>query len=575
MRRILSLLLVLVLTLGTCALASCELFGETTTTTQKADEPKTLEFELIGNSSYAVAGIGTYSEVELIIPSEYKGKPVTSINDVAFLESRTIEKVLIPNSITSIGNRAFDLCTSLATVEFSGTVEEWKAIEKGEDIFKGCPVQTITCVDGQYCSHVFENWETIKEPTYEEAGLKRGTCTVCEEVEERVIPILKYQISVWVSTTWGVKELTAEHIARFMTNHPEYDAKYEVVIDAVGEGDAASRVLRNPSNAPDIYCFTQDSIPLLVANNLLSPPSEAGADEIKANNDFGSVNAATINDTLYAYPFSSDNGFFLFYDARYVSDEDAKTVEGIIAACQKSRKKFGFDFSSAWYAMAYFFAQPMGDNKPLCVSEWIFTPDGKNATGVNDTLNSDNGLIAMKGIQNLMSSGVWLNSSFDFGGTAAIVTGMWDVYTAQMAYGENMRAAKLPTYTVDGNTYQLGSYGGYKYMGIKPQEDAAKSEFLHALVSELTGEQAQLEKYVEFQIGPSNLKAQQSPEVVANEPLRALLEQNTYAQPQRYIPSDWWTDAAILTMSPKNATSDDDLKEALASYEKAINSYIK
>ena len=64
---------------------------------------------------------------------------------------------------------------------------------------------------------------------------------------------------------------------------------------------------------------------------------------------------------------------------------------------------------------------------------------------------------------------------------AAIVDGVWDSATVQAAFGDNFAAAKLPTFTVDGTSYQLSGFGGFKMLGVKPQIDEAKLAACDAL----------------------------------------------------------------------------------------------
>ncbi len=54
---------------------------------------------------------------------------VASIGNRAFLDCR-FTSVTIPDSVTSIGNEAFFSCNNLTDIYFTGTVEEWNAIEK-------------------------------------------------------------------------------------------------------------------------------------------------------------------------------------------------------------------------------------------------------------------------------------------------------------------------------------------------------------------------------------------------------------------------------------------------------------
>lgn len=92
---------------------------------------------------------------DVTIPSRYKGKPVTAINnaafpnsavtsvtipdsvtsipDAAFYNCGNLETIHIPVSVTSIGNDAFADCPSLMTVTYPGSKTQWDAITKGSN----------------------------------------------------------------------------------------------------------------------------------------------------------------------------------------------------------------------------------------------------------------------------------------------------------------------------------------------------------------------------------------------------------------------------------------------------------
>lgn len=72
--------------------------------------------------SYYVAGIGSCTDAELVIPQMHNKLPVTRIADKAFKECRSITSVTIGNSVTSIGDEAFYRCLSLASVEIPDSV---------------------------------------------------------------------------------------------------------------------------------------------------------------------------------------------------------------------------------------------------------------------------------------------------------------------------------------------------------------------------------------------------------------------------------------------------------------------
>ncbi len=58
---------------------------------------------------------------ELVIPDNIEGSPVTSIGEWAFNRSR-LTSITIPDSVTSIGNEAFGLCTRLTSITIPDSV---------------------------------------------------------------------------------------------------------------------------------------------------------------------------------------------------------------------------------------------------------------------------------------------------------------------------------------------------------------------------------------------------------------------------------------------------------------------
>ena len=383
-----------------------------------------------------------------------------------------------------------------------------------------------------------------------------------------------YDIVLWVSTTEGVKEFTEAQVEAFKALHPEY--KFNITVRTVSEGDAGTEVLKDVATAPDIYCFAQDQISRLVQGGALAPLGEAAAKTVTDNNDAGSVAAATVGNKIYAYPFTSDNGYYLYYDSSKISAEEAQTLEGVVAACEREGVKFGYNLTNAWIMAGFFFSQPVGGGDALCSSTWTYSEDGQNAIAVSDNFNSANGLIAMKEMYEIAQSEAFVDTADNFAGTGAVVTGIWNAGAAEEVYGDNMAATKLPTFVgADGKTYQMGSFSGFKLIGCKPQEDPMMGKLCSDLALYLSSEEAQLERYYEFQWGPSNKNAQNNQDVKDNELLSALLAQNVYSVPQGVIPNDWWTEAAALGTAAINKESTEaDRAQALVDYEAKIQAMI-
>lgn len=376
------------------------------------------------------------------------------------------------------------------------------------------------------------------------------------------------EITLWVSEKEGVAELTQTQIDRFIENNPQYAGKYTFKISGVSEADAASQVLNDVASAPDIYCFAQDQLARLVQASALLQPNDANTATIKSSNDANSVSAASVAGTVYAYPMTSDNGYYLYYDKSVITDPG--TLEGIIADCLAAEKAgttnhlFRYALENAWYTASFFFATG-------CTSNWYMDQDGKY-TSVEDNFNSDAGFAAMKGMQKLASTSIYDSNADIFTNAAAIVTGIWNAGAAEDHFGENLGACKLPTFEVDGTTYQLSSYSGNKLMGVKPSTDSEKNLFCSALALYLTNEECQLERFESQQWGPSNLKAQQNDAVKSNISLVALAAQNEHAVPQGNIHGSWWDIAKVLGADAKEVgATDQDLRDALKEYEDAIN----
>ena len=369
-----------------------------------------------------------------------------------------------------------------------------------------------------------------------------------------------YNITMWVSEKEGVADLFQKQIDAFEAANPGIVITAQ--IEGVTEADAGSKVIADVASAPDMYCFAQDQLARLVQAAALAPLGTNAAATVTANNDAGSVMAGTVAGTLYAYPMTSDNGYYLYYDKSVVTDPE--NLEAIIADCEKAGLKFRFALENAWYTASFFFATG-------CYSNWTMREDGE-FIAVDDTFNSAAGIVAMKGMQKLASSSCYDSDADIFTDAAAIVTGIWNADAAAAHFGDNLGATDLPSFTVDGTAYHLGSYTGNKLMGVKPQQDAKKQAVLHLLAQYLTNEQCQNERYQNFQWGPSNKNAQATEAVQSNASLAALAKQGEYGQPQGQIHGSWWDIAKLLGADAKAGK---DPQQALDEYKAAIDELFK
>ena len=373
-----------------------------------------------------------------------------------------------------------------------------------------------------------------------------------------------YDITVWVAD--AIVDLTKQQIEDFNANNT-LGITFNATVEAVGEGDAATQMITDVEAGGDIFCFAQDQFARLVQAGALAKLGVQAADTVRAANDPGVVAAATAGEELFAYPLTSDNGYFMYYDKSVIPEEDVGSLEKLIADCEAAGKYFSMENeTSAWYIASWFFGTG-------CVSEWETDSEG-TFISLNDTFNSDKGLIAAKGMKKLLDSKYYLSSSDGAGfdaGCAVVVTGTWAYETVSGILGENLGAAPLPSFEVDGQTYHMGSFNGCKLMGVKPQTDAKKAAALHQLAQYLTGEQGQMERFNAVAWGPANLADQADPAVQSNVALAALFEQNKYSVPQGQIHGSWWDIAKVIGTDVKEAKDEEGLKKALQNYYDSIS----
>lgn len=122
-KRILSMLLVLLMVVSLVPTAALAYKSDTD-----------VAYAVTGGNIYFDKSTGTItycdsSVKEAIIPETIEGVGVSCIGSSAFYKCRILTSVTIPNSVTSISNRAFDGCTSLMEFVVSESSKSFSAVE--------------------------------------------------------------------------------------------------------------------------------------------------------------------------------------------------------------------------------------------------------------------------------------------------------------------------------------------------------------------------------------------------------------------------------------------------------------
>ena len=335
---------------------------------------------------------------------------------------------------------------------------------------------------------------------------------------------------------WGAEEdteLMNRIIQSFQTKY-QGQADFRISFQVQGESQCKDALIGGLEDGADVFTFADDQLNALAAAGALNPIGNAA--EIRGRNLQSTVEAATINNQLYAYPLTADNGYFLYYNRQYITEEQAGTLDGILEAAAASGKLFTMDWSSAWYVYSFF------GNTGLQV--------GLNSDGITNycTWNQTDGDIRGIDVAQAMlriaaNPGFASRTDEEFlagvkdGSVIAGVSGVWNSVAIKEAWGENAGAAKLPTYSCSGRQVQMASFSGCKLIGVNAYSE--HPEWAARLAEWITNEENQRLRFEMRGQGPSNIVVADSEEIRQSPAIAALLEQSEFSQLQR-IGGKFW-----------------------------------
>ena len=338
-------------------------------------------------------------------------------------------------------------------------------------------------------------------------------------------------LTVWAEeANWDVLN---QMIDSFKEKHAG-EAEFEITLVQESDAETKNVLLGDIYNGADIFPFADDQLNSLVAAGALEPVPNAS--EIKEANLEDAVAACSINDTLYAYPMTADNGYFMYYNKDYFTEEDVKTLDGMLAVAEEAGKKITMDWSSGWYLYAFFGNTGM---------EFGINDDGvNNHCNWNTTEGSIKGTDIAQSLLNISASPAFANAGdSDFlagaqdGSVIAGVSGVWNEVEVRKAWGDNYGAVKLPTFTCAGQQVQMASFKGYKMMGVNYY--SKHKEWALKLADWFTNEENQNLRFVERSQGPSNKNAAASDAVNKVPAIQAVIAQSEFGVLQRVGNSYW------------------------------------
>lgn len=370
-----------------------------------------------------------------------------------------------------------------------------------------------------------------------------GVFSGCNTVE----PPKDVMLSVWCASE-DIPMIT-EMVEAFKEKYKD-EANLSITISAEGEDTCKDTILANPEAAADVFSFAADQFNSLRAAGALLKLTE-NADSIKRANSASSVEVVTASDgQLYAYPATASNGYFLYYNSNYLTEEDVKSLDRILEVAAKNGKKVTMDIGSGWYIYSFF----KGAGLDVELSD-----DGTaNVCNWNSTSGSYTGVdVAQAMLRIAEHEGFFACGDDTFkadaknGSVIAGISGTWLSNDIKEAFGDGYAAAKLPEYTIKDSSVQMHSFAGYKLIGVSAHTD--EPIWSQRLADWITNEENQLKRFEMRGEGPSNINAASTDEVKASIAISALSEQSRFGHLQN-VADSFWTPTSIFgnTIAAKN-----------------------
>ena len=369
---------------------------------------------------------------------------------------------------------------------------------------------------------------------------------------------------------WGAqddKDMLTKLVSDFKEAHPEKE--WKITVSFVGEDDAATEILKDVSAAADVFSFASDQIATLKKAGALYRVTKS---DVKTRNTDASVQAATVDGDMYAYPASSDT-FFLYYDKAVFSDEEVKSLEKILAKdTGDTVTNFAMKIDDGWYSSSFFFTAG-------CT---LFGEDGKDKTQCD--FNSEKGVLAANYMIDLANNKKFaslddakIKAGFKARTLGSAVSGTWNADDIKKSLGEDFGVTKLPTIRLEGEDKNMVSMANFKLYGVNAQTE--HPEEAHMLADFLTDKEAQETRFKVRSYAPTHSDlAEDDKALASNDVVAALTAQSRHSILQTSIDqvSNFWTPAeAFGTGLIDGTVTKENVRSKLDAFVDAILTSIK
>lgn len=303
----------------------------------------------------------------------------------------------------------------------------------------------------------------------------------------------------------------------FQELHPEWNITFTV--EAQGEDTAKDEILKDVAAAADVYFFANDQLQELVNAGAISKLGGSTEEMVKTTMPESVVDTVLVDGSVYAIPFTH-NTFFMFYDKTLLSEDDVKTMEGIMAKeTADNVYNFSFDSAGGWKLASWYYG----------AGNTIYGADGLDFAAGCDW-NNEKGLVVTNYLIDLIGNpkcafqdDISVSELVGDHRLGAWWDGSWNYQLYKDALGDDLGLATIPTFNPDGTDYQLKGFYGSKCIGVNAQ--AANPEVAVAFAAYLGGEEMQIQRFEETGQVPTNIVAGESEAVQSDEVAAVIVKE--------------------------------------------------
>jgi arabinogalactan oligomer/maltooligosaccharide transport system substrate-binding protein len=351
------------------------------------------------------------------------------------------------------------------------------------------------------------------------------------------------KITVWAPAE--EEEVLKTVVDAYNANQTVDTSKFNYTFVAVSEADGGTTLATDPTvaNYPSLVAAADDHINNLVTKKIINPLQGKMLTNVQTNDTEFSISCVTNGSSIYGFPITADNGYFLWYDSAALGKTDMTSLEAILAAAKTAGKTVLYDAANGWYANSPLMSPDVCGVNSL---QWKTGTKSDGSAGIQYDTTWDNAT----GVAAATAFGTLLKQYYDdgtlvTGGNDVILKGFKEKTMVAAVSGtwmeadlkpvcDGLAAKDLPSFKIGTKSAHMGSFSGSKLYVVNGFATAAEQKAATFLGDLLTNKASQLVRFNKRKSIPCNKELLASTDYTANATLggKALAAQSAYASIQ-------------------------------------------